>query len=168
MKGHVATVSGSLSGLGVNVGDGFTFLLAYDDELGVDSDVRVSGDLYFLRTYSVTADLVEWTGTLSALIASRAASPSSSGVKQSWSRPATTLHHNEWALGGLDLTMVTDYASNPGGEAYGWYRYGSADNIGFLLDSVVTGIPVPEPTTAALVLVALGGLAASRLSKRHR
>jgi len=158
MVGRVATVSPPLQGLGVLAGDHLRLAFTFDDGAGVPSVASVNGGLlYQLQTYSFTATMDGWAGTLPALIASRTSDVTSDATKQSWSRPAAQLHHNEWEARAFGLSIITDYGSNPGGEHYGWYQYGQAATIAFLIDGVTTNnaaFNVPEPGSLALVLLA--------------
>lgn len=166
--GARATVSPPLQGLGVAVGDGLRLAFSYDDNSGSPSIASVGGVLYQLQTYSFIANMDGWAGTLPALIASRTLAETSAATKQSWSRPATVRHHNEWEASAFGLSIITDYASNPGGEAYGWYQYGQARTIEFLLDSVVTvnaAVNVSGPGSLSVVLLAMGAAAGATLRR---
>ena len=153
MTGHVDNVTPPLQGQGVQVGDPFVFVATYDEASGVESQTTVGGTVYFLTTYTFTTDMSGWSGTLATFLATHNPSQTSSVVKQDWSRPIGTLHHEEWSMSSFGLSIITNYNASTG-ESYGWYQYGQAANITFLLDSVVT-TPVPEPSTQALGLTGL-------------
>lgn len=163
MTGRVAIVSPPLQGLGVAPGDALSLAFTFDDSTGVPSIASVNGGvLYQLLTFSFVVDMAGWIGTLPALITSRTPAVTSNATKQSWSRPATVLHHNEWTAGEFGLSIITDYAGNPGGQAYGWYQYGNAATVEFLLDSVTTQAAAPPAAVSepgALVCLAMAGLA---------
>ena len=134
------------------------------------SVASVGGVLYHLETFSFAASMNGWAGSLPTLIASRRSVTTSMATKQSWFRPANVLHHNEWTADAFGLSIITDYAGNLGGEAYGWYQYGQAATIEYLIDSVVTvnaamNVPVPEPGSLAVVLLAMGAAAGATLRR---
>ena len=153
MRGHVENVTPPLQGQGVQVGDPFIFVATYDDASGLASQTTVGGTVYFLTTYTFATDMRSWSGTLATFLATRNPSQTSSVIKQDWSRPIGTLHHEEWSMSSFGLSLITHYNASSG-ESYGWYQYGQAANIAFLFDSVVT-TPVPEPSTQALSLAGL-------------
>ncbi len=165
MVGHIATIPPPLQGLGVEVGDQFGLVLTFDDAFGVHSQTTVNGsDLYQLNTDTFTTGMNGWYGSFATFLASH--NPGISAVeKVSWFRPAGTLHHEDWVLPGFELTMVTNYAGNPGGQSYGWYRYNQNPQMAFLLDSVVT-TPVPEPGAYAMLLADLGLLGVATRRRR--
>ena len=160
MVGHIATISPPLRGLGVEIGDEFGLVLRFDDSLGGLS--CIGG--YCVQTDIFSTGMDGWYGSLATFLASRYPSETSSVTKQSWFRPPTTLHHEEWSMFGMFI--ITNYVLNPGGEHYGWYGYGDPAQLAFLIDSVVT-TPVPEPQTYALVLLGLTVIGVGRLRQQQ-
>lgn len=163
MLGHIGTVSPPLQGLGIQVGDVFSLSFTFDNALSTYSETVVGGTHYDLTTYNFNVSNQAWQGSLPNLLAARNASGLSQATRQIWSRPLGTLHHEEWTIDEFGLFMIVNYAA-AGGGSYGWYQYGNAANIPFLIDDVVT-TPIPEPSTNMLFLA--GSVAIAALVRRR-
>jgi hypothetical protein len=177
MLGYISGKTTAYQNVGtVRTGDTFRLLVSYDDAPYQTRQTTVNGsELYTLMDYNVSFNLAEWSGSLPTEI--RAQNSALTGVMTGgstmteWYRPLTTLHHRDWTitsgiftgnddLRGFTLTLVTDYASNPGGENYGWWEVGSQGVLdqGFLLLTAINRVEpsaVPTPGTLALLCAAL-------------
>ncbi|MDP1558750.1 MAG: PEP-CTERM sorting domain-containing protein [Nitrosomonas sp.] len=164
--GHIATVPTLLHSSGVAVNDPFELFFTFDASQGVATQVYVNGIGYYtVVTDTFSTGIADWSGSLPTYIASLnfgSLQDTQSGTKQSWYRPIDTLHHEDWYAWGL--TMITNYHSNPV-PSYGWFHYGQPDQIGLLIDSVVTS-PVPEPESYAMMLAGVTALSMINIRRR--
>jgi len=170
LDGYIDSVSTSLLGFGVAVGDPFHLQFTFDDSEATTETVYVNGgDRYENVQNYVTAELSDWSGAFSQFAEDRYDYSASIGIRTSWYRNGLVFHHDEWSIG--DLAFVTDYAASKG-ESYGWYNYGSQSSLSLFIASVATTpiavSTVPEPGTYYMLLTGLGLMSMIRRRQRRQ
>lgn len=167
------------TGTAVNVGDLFSFTLAYDtDQSTLSQQIVNGGEVYSVVSQPTIKALLTWSGTMPSEIVQFNAPDSSGNVagwgsKQSWFHPSTVLKSEQWSISsgsfsssldrrGFEIQMITNFNGTLG---YGWWAVGSEVNgavspntidYGFFnVTSITVMTPVPEPAVWKELLVGL-------------